>query len=193
MNGRGSRLPTYIAAFEGREEEDLAFEAAKQSDLVLFLITDDAPQDEASASHVFAHSENRGICNVKTALNNADDMLLFLRRNWFDHKRTDLDAIVRQFHEFAEKYNPGSQIHFAFTHLQSKFLSQQPEYKSQRSKLEHSSRFNYVEKQIISEVVDRGKFLRWKSFIDSAVVPVLEFSEKLLDFSAQTRPVAEFS
>lgn len=33
-----------IAAFEGEEDEVVAFEAAKKSDLILFLITDDAPQ-----------------------------------------------------------------------------------------------------------------------------------------------------
>ena len=32
---------------------------------------------------------------------------------------------------------------------------------------------------------NRGKFLRWKSFIDGAVAPMLEFSKKLLKFSAQ--------
>ena len=177
-----------IAAFEGRDDEDRAFEAAKQSDLVLFLVTDDAPQDAEAECLAHVRSLGKpilGICNVKIALNNADDRLLFLRRNWFDHKRENLDAIVRQFHEFAEKYNPSSRIRFVYTHLQSKFLSQQPEYKSQRSKLRHASRFNYVEKQIISEVVGRGTFLRWKSFIDGAVVPMLEVSEKLLNFSAQ--------
>ena len=80
---------------------------------------------------------------------------------------------------------PGSRIPFACTHLQAKFLSQQPEYKSQRSELEYASLFNYVEKQIISEVIDRGRFLRWKSFIDGTVAPMIEFSDKLLDFSAQ--------
>ena len=177
-----------VAAFEGREDEEKAFEAAAQSDLVLFLITDDAPQDEEAKCLARVRSLGKpilGICNVKTALNNADDVSLFLRRNWFNRKRKDLDVIVRQFHEFAEKYSPGSRIRFVYTHLQSKFLSQQPDYKPQQSELEHSSRFNYVEKQIISEVVNRGKFLRWKSFIDGAVVPMLEFSEKLLDFSAQ--------
>ena len=177
-----------VAAFEGREDEEKAFEAAAQSDLVLFLITDDAPQDEEAKCLARVRSLGKpilGICNFKRGLKDADDRLYFLRRNWFDHKRRDLDVIVRQFHEFAEKYSPGSRIRFVYTHLQSKFLSQQPDYKSQQSELEHSSRFNYVEKQIISEVVDRGKFLRWKSFIDGAVVPMLEFSEKLLDFSAQ--------
>ena len=140
-----------------------------------------------SALHVFAHSENRFWVSamLKPLLIMRNDVSLFLRRNWFNRKRKDLDVIVRQFHEFAEKYSPGSRIRFVYTHLQSKFLSQQPDYKPQQSELEHSSRFNYVEKQIISEVVDRGKFLRWKSFIDGAVVPMLEFSEKLLDFSAQ--------
>ena len=32
-----------VAAFEGAEDEDLAFQAAEMADLVLFLITDDAP------------------------------------------------------------------------------------------------------------------------------------------------------
>ena len=33
-----------IAAFEGKDDEQVAFEAAQKSDLVIFLITDDAPQ-----------------------------------------------------------------------------------------------------------------------------------------------------
>ena len=108
-----------------------------------------------------------------------------MRRSWFKRKRKDLDAIVRQFHEFAERYSPGSRISFAYTHLQSKFLSQQPNYKPQQSELERASRFDYVEKQIISEVISRGTFLRWKSFIDGTVVPMLKFSDTLLDLSAQ--------
>ena len=177
-----------IAAFEGREDEEKAFEAAVQSDLVLFLITDDAPQDKEVQCFARVRALGKpilGICNFKDALNNADDVSLFLRRNWFYRKRKDLDEIVRQFHEFAEKYSPGSRIFFAYTHLLSKFLSQQPNYKPQQNELEHASRFNYVEKQIISEVVDCGRFLRWKSFIDGTVVPMLKFSDKLLDFSAQ--------
>ena len=176
-----------IAAFEGREDEEKAFEAAQQSDLVLFLITDDAPQNEEAKCLARVRSLGKpivGICNVKTALNDADDTRLFLRRNWFNRSREALDAIVRQFHELAEKYSPGSQIYFIYTHLQSKFLSQQPG-EPQHSELEHASRFNAVEKQIVSKVVTRGTFLRWKSFIDGAVVPMFEFSEKLLDFSAQ--------
>ena len=177
-----------IAAFEGREDEELAFEAAAQSDLVLFLITDDAPQNEEAECFARVRRLGKpilGICNVKAALNDEDDVRLFLRKNWFhrDHRR--LGEIVEQFHEFAKKYSPGTRIYFVYTHLRSKFLSQQSEHRSQQDELGHASRFAQVEKQIISVVIGRGKFLRWKSFIDSAVAPVLDFSDKMLDFSAE--------
>ena len=173
-----------IAAFEGREDEDLAFEAAAQSDLVLFLITDDAPQNEEAKCFARVRKLGKpvlGILNVKEGLNNADDIPLLKRK--FDRKR--LGAIVKQFHEFADKYSPGTHIWFFSTHLRSKFLSQQPEYEPQKKNLELESRFNCVEEQIISEVINRGHFLRWKSFIDIAVAPMLEFSKELLKFSAQ--------
>ena len=117
------------------------------------------------------------------ALNDADDIALFLREKWFDPQR--LGALIEQFHEFANKYTLGGQIYFIYTHLRSRFLSRQPEYKPQRSKLERASRFNLVEKRIISEVIDCGNFLRWKNFIDGATAPMLKFSDCLLDFSAK--------
>ena len=175
-----------VAAFEGADDEELAFKAAEQSDLVLFLITDDAPQSVEAECLARVRSLGKpvlGICNVKVALNDEDDVLLFFREKWLDLQR--LGAIVEQFHEFANKYSPGSRIYFVYTHLRSIFLSQQPEYESHRGKLERASRFNLVERQIILEVVNRGRFLRWKSFVDGAVAPMLEFGDCLLDFSAE--------
>ena len=175
-----------IAAFEGREDEEKAFEAAAQSDLVLFLIAE-APQDAEVQCFARVRALGKpilGIYNFKKALNDADDMRLFLSRNWFDSDRQDIVDIVQQFHELAEKYSP-RQIQFVYTHLLSRFLSQRPEHKSQRSELERKSCFNDVEEKIISEVFNRGKFLRWKSFIDGVADPMLKLSDKLLDFSAQ--------
>ena len=175
-----------VAAFEGADDEELAFKAAEQSDLVLFLITDDAPQPVEAECLTRVRSLGKpvlGICNVKVALNDEDDVFLFFQEKWLDLQR--LGAIVEQFHEFANKYSPGSRIYFVYTHLRSIFLSQQPEYESLRRKLERASRFNLVERQIISEVVNRGRFLRWKSFVDGAVAPMLAFGDCLLDFSAK--------
>jgi len=177
-----------IAAFEGAEDEELAVEAAQQSDLVLFLITDDAPQPAEAECLARIRSLGKpvlGICNVKITLNDADDLVYFLKKRWWSDDDQRLGALIEQFHELANKYTPGSQIYFTCTHLRSKFLSRKREYRSQRRQLEEASRFNLVEKQIISEVTGRGNFLRWKNFIDGAVVPMLQFSDCLLDFSAK--------
>ena len=98
-----------IAAFEGAEDEELAFKAAEQSDLVLFLITDDAPQPAEAECLARVRSLGKpvvGICNVKVALNDADDIVLFLQEKRFDPQR--LGALIEQFHEFANKYTLGS-------------------------------------------------------------------------------------
>ena len=186
--GKGLRVTDVpgIAAFEGAEDEEVAFKAAEQSDLVLFLITDDAPQPAEVECLARVRSLAKpvlGICNVKESLDDADDINLFLRDKWFDPQR--LGALIRQFHEFTKKHTSDSQIPFIYTHLQSKFLSRKPKYKSQRRKLERTSRFDLVENQITSEVIGRGSFLRWKNFIDGATVPMLQFSDCLLDFSAK--------
>lgn len=173
-----------IAAFEGREDEELAFKAAAQADLVLFLITDDAPQDEEARCLARVRALGKpilGVLNVKEALHNADDLLLLRRK--FDLER--LGEIVNQFQEFADRYSPGAPVCFFYTHLRAKFLSLQPGWEPQKEDLESASRFGRLEEEIASAVIDRGAFLRRKSFIDVAVCPMIAISDKLLEFSAQ--------
>ena len=173
-----------IAAFEGREDEEVAFKAAAQADLVLFLITDDAPQDEEAKCLARVRALGKpvlGVLNVKEALKSADDMPLLRRK--FDPER--LGCIVEQFHEFVDRYSPGPHIPFFYVHLRARFLSQQPGYELQKEALESASCFQCVEEEIASEVIGRGSFLRWKSFIDVAVGPMMALSEKLMEFSAQ--------
>lgn len=177
-----------VAAFEGAEDEKLAFEAASKADLVLFLITDDAPQPVEAECLARVRALGKpvlGICNVKVALEDEDDFLLFFRESEkrFDTQR--LGALVGQFHEFADRFTPGYRIWFIYTHLRSRYLSRQPENQKHARKLEKASRFKMVERAIIHEVVGRGKFLRVKSFIDGAAAPLLELSDRLLEFSAQ--------
>ncbi|MDE0306883.1 MAG: 50S ribosome-binding GTPase, partial [Albidovulum sp.] len=71
-----------VAAFEGSEDEELAFQAAAKADLILFLITDDAPQPVEAECLAQVRALGKpviGICNVKAALEDADDIDLFLR------------------------------------------------------------------------------------------------------------------
>lgn len=68
-----------IGAFEGEDDEQIAFEAAKTADLILFLITDDAPQ--VAEAECFSRIVNLGkpiicIMNVKASI--AEDKSLKL-------------------------------------------------------------------------------------------------------------------
>ena len=173
-----------IAAFGGAEDEELAFQAAAKADLVLFLITDDAVQPVEAECLTQVQALGKpvlGICNVKAAIEDEDDVVGLEKR--FDNGR--LGSLVSQLHEFTDIYTSGYRVRFVYTHLLSRFLARQDKFRDWCDDLESASRFWRVENCIINEVVGRGKFLRLKSFIDGAVSPMLELSDRLLDFSAQ--------
>ena len=176
-----------VAAFEGADDEEAAFEAARQADLVLFLITDDAPQPVEAECFARVRSLGKpviGICNVKVALDDEDDFLLFLDAPDDHFQYHDLRGIVRQFHEFADQHVPGFRVPFHFTHLRSRFLANQRCYAEHRSRLIAASRFRTVEAAIVQKVLGHGTFLRIKSFVDGAAKPMMDLADMLLDFSA---------
>ena len=177
-----------VAAFEGAEDEELAFKAASQADLVLFLITDDAPQPVEAECLARVRRLGKpvlGICNVKMAVDDDDDLRIFLRNSKRVFNGTRLEQLIDQFQAFADQYLPGKRVPFVVTHLRSRFLAQQPQYAQQRDRLLAASRFDGIESSIVREVVGRGSFLRIKSFIDGAVAPMMDITERLLEFSAQ--------
>ena len=187
-NWRGLKVTDVpgVAAFEGHEDEELAFEAAAKADLVIFLISDDAPQPAEAELFARVRALGKpllGICNVKVSIEDDDDLRLFLRsqKKWFDKER--LNTLLKQFYEFADRYTPGYRAFFVWTHLLSKFLAIQPTYYERRHDLERASRFRAVKDRIISEVIGHGKFLRVKNFIDGVVAPTLDLSTQLLNFS----------
>ncbi|HOV16830.1 MAG TPA: 50S ribosome-binding GTPase [Candidatus Cloacimonadota bacterium] len=177
-----------VAAFEGQEDEQLAYFAASKADLVVFIITDDAPQPTEAECYAQVRKLGKpiiGIINIKTSINDPDDVLLFLKnsRKLFDYNR--VKEIVDQFNMFADSFIPGKHTYFHATHLLSKYLSNQPRFNDLGSKLLYESRFSKIEEAIINEVKSRGSFLRIKSFIDSAVDPMLNLINVLLNFGEQ--------
>ena len=178
-----------VGAVGGDEDEELALDAARKADLVLFLITDDGPQPVEAKwlARVMALGKPvLGICNVKASVENEDDPCSFLRSpaRWFDDER--LSGLQQPFQEFADKYALLHHVSFDSTHLLSRYLATRPAYRERRFDLERASRFRVVENRVISEVIRRGKFLRIKSFIDDVVVRMLDLCDHLLDFSEQS-------
>ncbi len=176
-----------IGAFEGEEDEQIAFEAAKTADLILFLITDDAPQ--AVEADCFSSLVDLGkpiivIMNVKKAIQDGKSLHFSLREisKKFDMER--LNKIKKQFYSFSEQYGQTwTHIPFVYVHLQSAFISQRAVDGETRKSLNEISRIDYLKARIVEQVKEKGEFYRIKTFIDIISNPVLESMENLLEQS----------
>lgn len=178
-----------ISAFKGAEDEEIAFEAAQKSDLILFLITDDAPQ--ASEAEYLSRLIELGkpviaIVNVKANISKDVNFKLFVRDI---QKKMDigrLNNIKQQFESFGEMYGQNWRtLKFANVHLKSAFLSQQTEWSEHQKELYQLSKFNYLENLIANEVASNGKYYKKKSFSDVVIVPIIEAAETLFEQSSQ--------
>jgi len=178
-----------IAAFEGEDDENIAFDAAKKCDLILFLITDDAPQAcEAECLNRILELGKPVICliNVKADINTTTNLKMFKRdlQKKFNNER--LETIKKQFFDFGIQYGQDwHTIRFACVHLKSAFLSQQNDFKKNSEELYKLSRFNYVENLIISDICKNGSFYKLKAFSDIVAVPVMNALETLFSQSAK--------
>lgn len=184
-----------IAAFGGIEDEVLAFETAKQGDLILFLITDDAPQQ--SEAEFLSRIKSLGkpiIClvNVKVGVHarsslSEDDYMDLCDdvQDKFDDAE-GLQAIRRSLIDYGPEYGQDwSHIPFAFVHLKSAHMAQQPEYSQWADGLYELSRFGDAIALIEREVQNKGGFYRFKTYTDIVSVPLVEALEELFAQSAE--------
>ncbi len=112
-----------VAAFEGHDDEQLAYSAASKADLIVFIITDDAPQPLEAECYAQVRKLGKpilGIINIKESINDPGDVLLFLKdsKKLFDYNR--IKEIIDQFYAFADNFIPGKHTYFYATHLLSR-------------------------------------------------------------------------
>lgn len=177
-----------VCSFESEQDDKIALDAAKSSDLVLFLITDDAPQ--AAEAKALAQLRRLGkpvlgIVNVKMTFDITKKKLALrdLQRKLADTER--LDDICTQFKEFDAKFNQEWQnIPFVYTHLNAAFQAQ-PE-RGNDSEIYQVSNFPQVENFILEKVCNDGKFLRVKTFIDGIAVPMEKIIAAIYSRSCRT-------
>ena len=172
-----------VAAFEGEEDAETAHEAAKEADLVLFLITDDGPQ-AAEAKHLARLRRTGrpiiGVCNVKSAVRGEAGKRRFIRDSYRTFDPDRLDGIRRQFDEISDQYNPEQQLSLIHTHLLARFTANRTEPEELAEELTEESRFWEVEDAIADEIAGNGAYLRVRSYTDMATEAALEASELML-------------
>jgi len=188
-----------IGAFEGEEDTRLAFDAAKTADLILFLLTDDAPQ--AVEADCFRQVVELGkpvivIMNVKVSCESGKSMKLISRDmdRAFDEER--LDSVRRQFLKFAEPMGQDwSNVPFVFVHLKAAYLAQKQDTPEDTEVWTKMSRIENLKRLLISEVQRRGKFIRVKTFVDVIANPMLaaidELNMQSLVNNAQSKVISD--
>ncbi len=175
-----------VAAFGGEADEEIAFNAAKQADLILFLISDDAPQPSEAERLGRLRKWGipvLGISNVKWGLDSEIAIKHFIHNQdkIFDDEK--LRSLFAQFNELADKHTPGRELSFIPTHLHARFLAGRCENSALTRDLATASRFSHVEERILNEIITNGPFLRMRSFLHGATESTLETSEALLQVS----------
>ena len=173
-----------IGAFEGEEDETIAFTAAKNGDVILFLITDDAPQ--SVEAECFSKIVNLGkpiivILNIKTAIVETESVKLILRdiEKKFDVKR--IENLKKQFRSFAIHFGQNwNHIPIIPVHLHAAYKSLSTSDEEIQSQLYEISRVDFLQKEIISSVKQKGEFYRIKTFVDVIDNPMISSMETLL-------------
>ena len=178
-----------IGAFEGEEDTRLAFDAAKTADLIVFLLTDDAPQ--AVEADCFRQVKDLGkpviiIMNVKVSVDSGKSMKLIERdmNRAFDDER--IEEIRRQFCKFAEPFGQDwSNVPFVATHLKAAYeavrcdKSADAEVRENADFWRRISRIDDLKSLICEEVQVRGKYIRVKTFADIIANPMIEALSEL--------------
>jgi len=178
-----------IGAFEGQEDESIAFEAAKNGDIILFLITDDAPQ--FVEAECFSQIINLGkpiivILNIKSSISQNSNLKLAIRDidKKFDKER--IAKLKKQFRDFSVKFGQDwNHIPIIPVHLKAAFDSIKIEDKELRNQFYKISRVDFLQKVIVETVKNNGKFYRIKTFVDTVDNPMINSMETLLEQSNQ--------
>ena len=172
-----------VAAFDGEEDAGTAHEAAREADLILFLVTDDAPQG-AEVEHLARLRRTGhpiiGVCNVKRNLNGETAERRFIRdsNRLFDPVR--LEEIRRQFDDIAAVFNPDRELPLVCTHLLGRFRASRMPDGDRARELREASRFWELEDAVAAEIAENGTYLRIRSYTDMATEASLEASELLI-------------
>ena len=172
-----------VAAFGGEEDAEMAHEAARDADLILFLVTDDAPQG-AEAEHLARLRKTghpiMGVCNVKRNLNGETAERRFIRDSGqlFDPVR--LEEIRRQFDDIAAVFNPDRDLPLVCSHLLGRFRANRMPDGERARDLREASRFWELEDAVAAEIAENGTYLRTRSYTDMSTEAALEASEQLL-------------
>ena len=176
-----------IGAFNGQKDEDIAFEAAKNADMILFLLTDDGVQSqEAECFRSILELGKPVLCimNVKASIDINEDVRYITEDIDEAFQIPRLEEIRRQFIGFGSLAGQDwNAVPFVYTHLRAAFLAQQTKDPRKAKLLINASRIRNLKNAIAQRVATHGEFYRAKTFIDAVAAPIGSAVDLLLEQS----------
>lgn len=177
-----------INAFNGKEDEDRAFHAARKADLIVFMINDGEPSlDEARwLVRLKTECDKPLLCliNCKSELwddFSVDDFIESSSEYVMNPQR--LDTIRQQFDEFIQKLMPGRTVPFVAVQLLAEQLSRKPEFRSVSSRLHKASCFERFERFLTGEIAAKGVLYKCRSYLSIVDSTVFQEYHQLLNQS----------
>lgn len=180
-----------VAAFDGGEDEKVAYNEAVQADLVIFLLTDDAPQLTEMTHYARVRQLGKPIIsllNIKQGLDTDRKLRRFLKSPNHKFGPNRIKEFEEQLSVMLKEHVPRNQHpRLLPVHLQAKFMAHQPQHKVLQSQLEKASRFDKFETHLVQFIEKDGVTARYKTLLDAACVPLLDLSYIMLEHCAVSR------
>jgi len=172
-----------IEAYQGEEDKQKAVEIVNESDIVIFLTSDDSVQPGEFDAMVWLQEIKKYffvILNIKYDIDNPKRLERFIKNpdKIFDSQR--LDEHKRHIHTCI-CHNLGiEEVAIICIHAYAGFLSNQPQYSDVAKKLWELSQIEEIYSLITSEIYARGKQRRWNTFFDT-IIYSLDLILKMLE------------
>ncbi|MFN6541305.1 MAG: GTPase [Nostoc sp. EkiNYC01] len=178
-----------IEAYQGDEDKQKAVEIVHESDIVIFLASDDSVQPGEFDAMAWLQEIKKYffvILNIKYDIDNPKRLERFIKNpeKIFDSQR--LDEHKRHIRTYIPHSLAIEEVAIVCIHAYAAFLSNQPQYSEVANNLWELSRIEEIYSLIASEIYTRGRQRRWNTFFDTIIyfidliIKILERHKKSL-------------
>ena len=178
-----------IAAFNGQEDEEKALNAAKNADLILFMLTDDGTQNSEADDLKKLVQTGKPIIfliNLKHAVSGNLKYDKYKIQSCFNE--ANLGGIRTQFLEYGKQYGQNwESFPFVYVHLLSAFKAQHESDQERADALYKLSHLDDLISIIREQVIDKGRFYKIKTFADAVAKIVCPAEDLFFKMGTETR------
>lgn len=161
-----------IAAFDGEEDEAIAWEAIDRSDLILFMVMSDSIQKSEFDQFVDLRNRNKPVLivlNVKRDIDHGIRRRRFLRKKKQEVTPEGQAGNIEELKHRAREYLGHPSVSVIPIHARAVYLASNAESDDERAKLLEASRIDDLLTQIQDAAVNRGGKYRIRTYRDETI------------------------